>query len=126
MPASSTRPRPTGSEKRAMPQTSLSFARWVASGKAIWPAGPVMRIFSSESTPRSVTSLAMATYSYNLWNHSCQWGIPATLPEQIAGAAAAGYDHVGFDVPSLLAHEADGTPPEKLGAMAAEAGVPCY
>src|SRR5690606_24816920 len=32
-----------------MPHTSLSFARYSASGKAIWPAGPVRRIFSSLS-----------------------------------------------------------------------------
>src|SRR5687767_13705738 len=33
-----------------MPHTSLSGARYRVSGSAIWPAGPVMRIFSSEST----------------------------------------------------------------------------
>src|SRR3954447_14288275 len=32
-----------------MPHTSLSAARNRVSGSAIWPAGPVMRIFSSES-----------------------------------------------------------------------------
>src|SRR5215217_5584312 len=33
-----------------MPQTSFSGARYCAIGNAIWPAGPVMRIFSSRST----------------------------------------------------------------------------
>ena len=66
----------------------------------------------------------MATYSFNLWNHSCQWGIPATLPDQIRGAADAGYDHVGFDVPSLLAHEADGIPPEQMLVCGMSLGYP--
>jgi sugar phosphate isomerase/epimerase len=65
-------------------------------------------------------------YSYNSWNHSSQWGLPPSLPEQIKGAAAAGYDHIGLDVPSLLDHERDGTPPQHIAELMHEAGISCY
>ena len=48
-PRASTRSRDAASENRAMPQTSLSAARYWTSGKAIWPAGPVTRILVSDS-----------------------------------------------------------------------------
>jgi sugar phosphate isomerase/epimerase len=47
----------------------------------------------------------MTRYSFNTWNHSTNWGLPATLGDQIVAAAAAGYDHVGLDVPSLREHD---------------------
>lgn len=65
-------------------------------------------------------------YSFNCFNHSTFLGLPSTLPEQIDAAALAGYDAIGFDVPSLLAHEADGLPPEALAERARDAGVPCF
>ena len=51
-PSASTSSRDAESEKRAMPQTSLSGASILAMPCAMRPAGPVMRIFSSLSTNR--------------------------------------------------------------------------
>ena len=48
-PIDSTASRVVGSPNRAMPHTSLSPTRDCAIPKAIRPAGPVMRIFSSLS-----------------------------------------------------------------------------
>jgi sugar phosphate isomerase/epimerase len=68
----------------------------------------------------------MISYSFNAWNHSPRWdGRPPTLPAQIGAAAAAGYDFFGPDIPSLLAHEAEGL---SAGAVRdlMDASIPCY
>ena len=50
-PNASTRSRSSGLPNLAMPQTSFVLANSLAIGKATWPAGPVMRIFSPASSP---------------------------------------------------------------------------
>lgn len=65
-------------------------------------------------------------YSFNTWNHSATWGLEPTLPAQIAAAVAAGYDFVGLDVPSLLAHEAGGLAPETIRECLDAAGIACF
>ena len=50
-------------------------------------------------------------YGYNTFNHTVWLGLAPTLPAQIDAAAAAGFDCVGLDVPSLLAHETEGLAP---------------
>lgn len=67
-----------------------------------------------------------ASFSFNTWNHSAVWDLPPTLPAQIAAAAAAGYDHVGLDVPSLLAHERQTVPPARIRDHLDAAGIDCY
>ena len=52
-PSDSTLSRVFGSLKRAIPHTSLLVARDLTKGKAIWPAGPVIRIFLSLSMVQS-------------------------------------------------------------------------
>jgi len=64
--------------------------------------------------------------SFNTWNHSAVWDLPPTLPEQITAAAAAGYDHIGLDVPSLLAHEAAGLTAEQIRAHMDEVGISSF
>ncbi|MCF2532456.1 sugar phosphate isomerase/epimerase family protein [Yinghuangia soli] len=65
-------------------------------------------------------------YSFNAFNHSTYYGLPPTLPQQIRAAARAGYDHIGLDVMSVLAHERQGLPPEELAELLGDAGLPCY
>ncbi|MDI2132410.1 sugar phosphate isomerase/epimerase family protein [Yinghuangia seranimata] len=65
-------------------------------------------------------------YSFNTFNHSTYYGLAPSLPEQIAAAAAAGYDRIGLDVFSVLAHERAGLPVEALAALLKEYKLPCY
>lgn len=67
-----------------------------------------------------------ATISFNTWNHSATWGLPPSLPEQITGAAAAGYDWIGLDIPSLLAHENDGCSPHRIREYQDQFQLPCF
>ena len=53
-PTASTRSLDSSSLNRAIPHTSLSLPSDSAMGKAICPAGPVMRIFSSRSMMRTL------------------------------------------------------------------------
>jgi sugar phosphate isomerase/epimerase len=64
--------------------------------------------------------------SFNTLNHSPTFGVAACLPEQVRAAAEADYDDVGLDLGSVLAHEAAGFGPERVGALLAEHGVGCY
>jgi sugar phosphate isomerase/epimerase len=48
------------------------------------------------------------------------------LPAQIAAAGAAGYDHIGVDIPSVLAHAEAGVPPAALVDAMAAAGITPY
>jgi len=64
-------------------------------------------------------------YSFNTFNHSVFLGLEPTLPAQIAAAGAAGYDHIGVDIPSVLAHAEAGVAAGALvDAMAAAAITP--
>jgi sugar phosphate isomerase/epimerase len=65
-------------------------------------------------------------YSFNTLNHSVTFGLAPNLPEQIAAAAAAGYDHVGLDLGAVLAHERDGLGPAALAGLMEDSGVSCY
>ncbi|MYS81493.1 sugar phosphate isomerase/epimerase family protein [Embleya scabrispora] len=65
-------------------------------------------------------------YSFNTFNHSTYYGLPPTLPRQIEAAASAGYDHVGLDILSVLAHERDGLSPRDLAARLEHHGLPCH
>lgn len=67
-----------------------------------------------------------AALSFNTWNHSSYWGLPPTLPDQITAAALVGYDYVGLDVPSLLAHEADGFPAGAVRECLDGSGLSCF
>ncbi|HUJ66690.1 MAG TPA: TIM barrel protein [Acidimicrobiales bacterium] len=67
-----------------------------------------------------------ATFSFNTWNHSARWGLPPTLPDQIAAAAGAGYQYVGLDVPSLLAHEEQGLHPEQIRDCLKGSAIGCF
>jgi sugar phosphate isomerase/epimerase len=65
-------------------------------------------------------------FSFNTFNHTVFLGLEPTLPAQIAAAGAAGYEYIGVDVPSVLAHADAGLPmPALLDAMAA-AGITPY
>lgn len=64
-------------------------------------------------------------FGFNTFNHSTLLGCAPCLPEQIAAAARWGWDAIGIDVPSVLAHEAAGTPPQALRALLDEHGIPC-
>jgi sugar phosphate isomerase/epimerase len=64
--------------------------------------------------------------SFNCFNHSAHLELAPTLPAQIQAAASAGYDHVGLDVPSLLAHESRGLPPEAIADELLAHGITCY
>jgi hypothetical protein len=66
-----------------------------------------------------------ATFSFNTSNHSAPWGLPATLPDQIA-AAGAGYQYVGLDVPSLLAHEDQGLHPGQTRDCLKASAIGCF
>ncbi|NUU20677.1 MAG: sugar phosphate isomerase/epimerase [Streptomycetaceae bacterium] len=65
-------------------------------------------------------------YSFNTFNHSTYYDLAPSLPAQIAAAAAAGYDHIGLDLLSVLAHERDGLAPDALASLLAEHQLPCY
>jgi sugar phosphate isomerase/epimerase len=65
-------------------------------------------------------------FSFNCFNNSTHLGLAPTLPEQIAAAAAAGYDLIGLDVPSLLAHEAAGLAPDALRALLLAEDLECF
>jgi sugar phosphate isomerase/epimerase len=65
-------------------------------------------------------------YSFNTFNHSTYYGLPPSLPEQIAAAAAAGYQHIGLDLLSVLAHERDGLSVEALAGELRRHALPCY
>lgn len=67
-----------------------------------------------------------ATFSFNTWNHSAVWELPPSLPEQITAAAAAGYDHIGLDIPSLLAHESEGCSVQRIRDCQDRFELPCY
>ena len=43
-------------------------------------------------------------YCFSTFNHTTFLGLEPTLPAQIAAAGAAGYDHIGLDITSVLAH----------------------
>ncbi len=64
-------------------------------------------------------------FGFNTFNHSTLLGCAPCLPEQIAAAAAAGWDTIGIDVPSVLTHEQEGVPPEALRSLLDEHGIPC-
>lgn len=68
----------------------------------------------------------MAKFSFNSWNHSVYYGLEATLPEQIHAAAAAGFDSIGLDLPSVRAHAGAGLGPDALRGVLDEAGLRCY
>ncbi len=70
--------------------------------------------------------LSNMRFSFNCFNHSAYLGRAATLPAQIQAAARAGYEHVGLDVPSLLAHQSRGLPPEAIADELLARGVTCY
>jgi sugar phosphate isomerase/epimerase len=65
-------------------------------------------------------------FSFNTFNHSVFLGLEPTLPEQIAAAGAAGYEHIGVDIPSVLAHAEAGVPASALVDALAAAGVTPY
>jgi sugar phosphate isomerase/epimerase len=65
-------------------------------------------------------------FSFNCFNHSVHLGLPPTLPAQIAAAARAGYEHVGLDVPSLLAHETEGLPLPAVHDELKTNGISCF
>jgi 4-hydroxyphenylpyruvate dioxygenase len=65
-------------------------------------------------------------FAFSTLNNSVNFGLPPELPRQIALAAAAGYDYIGIDVATVLAHEADGTPVEAIADALQAAGAPCH
>jgi sugar phosphate isomerase/epimerase len=65
-------------------------------------------------------------FSFNTWNHSVTWGSPPCLPEQIGAAAAAGYDFIGLDLPSLIAHRDGGLHPTAIADALDQHGISCY
>jgi sugar phosphate isomerase/epimerase len=65
-------------------------------------------------------------FGFNTFNHSVFLGLEPTLPAQIAAAGAAGFDHIGVDVPSVVAHAEAGMPPAALLDAMAEAGITPY
>ena len=77
--------------------------------------------------PDVADNLATTTrFSFNCFNSSTHLGLSPTLPQQIAAAAWAGYDLIGPDIPSLLAHEAAGLAPEQIREDMQKQGVECY
>jgi sugar phosphate isomerase/epimerase len=79
------------------------------------------------TTPVAADRLPPASrFSFNCFNSSTHLGLPPTLPEQIAAAATAGYDFIGPDIPSLLAHEAAGLAPQQLREQMQRHGVDCF
>jgi len=65
-------------------------------------------------------------YGFNTFNHTVWLGLAPTLPAQIDAAAAAGFDCIGLDVPSLLAHESAGLPPAAIAEQMAERGITAH
>ena len=65
-------------------------------------------------------------FSFNSWNHSVYYGGRPMLAEQIRAAAAAGFDSIGLDLPSIRAHAAAGLGLESLRAVLDDAGITCY
>src|SRR5262245_26106216 len=65
-------------------------------------------------------------FSFNTFNHSVFLGLEPTLLAQIEAAGAAGYDHIGVDVPSVLAHADAGVPTAALVDAMAAAGITPY
>ncbi|WP_436778313.1 sugar phosphate isomerase/epimerase family protein [Yinghuangia sp. YIM S09857] len=65
-------------------------------------------------------------FSFNTFNHSTYYDLAPSLPAQIRAAAEAGYDCIGLDLLSVLAHERDGLPPRALADVLAEHELPCY
>jgi sugar phosphate isomerase/epimerase len=70
--------------------------------------------------------LMRSAFSFNCFNNSTHLGLPPSLPDQISAAASAGYDFIGLDVPSLVAHENAGLPPEVVYAQILDHGIDCY
>jgi sugar phosphate isomerase/epimerase len=68
----------------------------------------------------------MIRFSYNTWNHGVVWGLEPDLPAQIIAAAQAGYDYVGLDLPSVLAHESSGLTPRTLRDLMDDHGIACF
>src|SRR4029078_2993002 len=60
------------------------------------------------------------------FNHTVSRGLEPTVPAQIAAAGAAGYEHIGVDVPSVLAHAESGVPMAALVDAMGAAGGPPY
>lgn len=65
-------------------------------------------------------------FSFNTFNHSVFLGLEPTLPAQIAAAGASGYEHIGVDIPSVVAHAEAGVAPAALVDAMAAAGVTPY
>jgi sugar phosphate isomerase/epimerase len=65
-------------------------------------------------------------FSFNTLNHSPLFGGPPRLPEQIRLAAAAGYDFVGLDLASVVAHDEAGLRPKDLAEMMEEHDISCF
>src|SRR5438094_614469 len=65
-------------------------------------------------------------FSFNTLNHSPLFGGPPRLPEQIRLASAAGYDFVGLDLASVLAHEQAGVRPADVAATMHEHDISCF
>ena len=65
-------------------------------------------------------------FSFNTFNHSVFLGLEPTLVAQIAASGEAGYDHIGVDVPSVLAHAEAGVSASALVDAMAEAGITPY
>ena len=65
-------------------------------------------------------------FSFNTFNGSAYYGLPPSLPAQIVAAAAAGYDYVGLDVPSLRAHDEAGTSPTEIREVLDQCEISCY
>jgi len=68
----------------------------------------------------------VTVFCFDAWNHSVTWGLAPSLPDQIRGAAAAGYDYVGLDIPTLRAHEEIGFHPSGLAELLRESGIGCF
>src|SRR5262249_42653949 len=62
-------------------------------------------------------------FSFNTFNHSVFLGLEPSLLDQIAAAGAVGYDHIGVDVPSVLAHAEAGVSPAALVGRMTGAGI---
>jgi 4-hydroxyphenylpyruvate dioxygenase len=65
-------------------------------------------------------------FSFNTWNHSAASGLAPSLPEQIAAAANAGWDHIGLDMPSLIAHNDGGIPAEAIRDELEASAITCF
>jgi sugar phosphate isomerase/epimerase len=65
-------------------------------------------------------------FSFNTLNHSPLFGGPPRLPEQIRLAATAGYDFVGLDLASVVAHDEAGLRPKDLAEVMEEHDISCF